>query len=78
MVSRFVARPNLRAPTFQSCQTSMAGVNGDPARPDNIIFNIADDPSKNPDSAAGFGYPNCIGGNAANEVAIASGLPAIP
>ena len=56
----------------------MAGVNGDPARPDNIIFNIADDPSKNPDSAAGFGYPNCIGGNAANEVAIASGLPAIP
>lgn len=53
-----------------------AGVSGDPARPDNIIFDIADDPGKNPESAGGFGHPNCI--NAANETAIASALPAIP
>ena len=54
-----------------------AGVSGDPARPDNIVFDIADDAGKNPESANGWGHPNC-GGNAANEAAIASALPAIP
>ena len=53
-----------------------AGVSGDPARPDNIIFDISDDAGSNPESASGFGHPNCI--NAANEMAIASALPAIP
>lgn len=54
-----------------------AGVSGDPARPDNIIFDIADDAGGNPESAGGFGHPHC-GPAAANESAIANSLPAIP
>lgn len=44
-----------------------AGVSGDPARPDNIVFDVAN----------GFGHPNAIQGNEANEKAIAAGLPPI-
>jgi uncharacterized protein GlcG (DUF336 family) len=44
------------------------GVSGDDERPDNIVF----------DTGNGFGHPNCIGGNEANEASIAAALPAIP
>ena len=53
-----------------------AGVSGDPARPDNIVFDISDDAGGNPESASGWGHPNCISG--ATEGAIAAGLPAVP
>ena len=52
-----------------------AGVNPDASRPDNIIFDISDDAGGNPESAGGFGHPNCV--NAAAEGAIASSLPAV-
>ena len=55
-----------------------AGVSGDPARPDNIIFDIADDAGGNPESAGGFGHPHCGPGTPANETAIANALPSIP
>lgn len=54
------------------------GVSGDPARPDNIVFDFADDAGGNPESAGGFGHVHCLGGNEANEAAIAAALPAIP
>lgn len=49
------------------------GVSGDPDRPDNIVFDIADDAGSNPESAGGFGHANCI--NAAVEDVIAAALP---
>lgn len=52
------------------------GISGDPLRPDNIVFDIADDVHGNPESAGGFGHAHCLGGNAANESAIAGALPA--
>ena len=55
-----------------------AGVSGDPARPDNIIFDIADDAGGNPESAGGFGHPHCGPGTPANETNIANNLPAVP
>ena len=55
-----------------------AGVSGDPMRPDNIVFDLADDAGGNAESAGGFGHANCLGGNEANESAIASDLPAVP
>jgi uncharacterized protein GlcG (DUF336 family) len=54
------------------------GVSGDPARPDNIIFDLTDDAGGNPESAGGFGHPHSIAANAAEESAIAAALPAIP
>lgn len=53
-----------------------AGVSGDPERPDNIIFDIADDDHGNPESAGGFGHPHCLGGNEENESNLAGSLPA--
>jgi uncharacterized protein GlcG (DUF336 family) len=47
-----------------------AGVSGDPARPDNIVFDMAGGVS-----ASGFGQVHCRAGQAANESAIASVLP---
>jgi heme-degrading protein len=39
----------------------VGGVSGDPARPDNIIFDIAPNPSGGTGiSAGGFGHPACI------------------
>jgi uncharacterized protein GlcG (DUF336 family) len=38
--------------------SGVGGVSGDPARPDNIIFDIT--PSPDPVSASGFGHPTCI------------------
>ena len=52
------------------------GISGDAARPDNIVFDVADDAGGNPESAGGFGHPHSI--DAANESAIAAALPAIP
>ncbi len=52
-----------------------AGVNPDASRPDNIIFDLSDDAGGNPESAGGFGHPNCV--NATAEAAIASSLPAV-
>jgi uncharacterized protein GlcG (DUF336 family) len=43
-----------------------AGVSGEPAQPDNIIY----------DTTSGFGHPNCIDPTA--EQAVADALPAIP
>lgn len=42
------------------------GVSGDPARPDNIIFDVTN----------GFGHPNCL--EAADEQAVAAGLTPVP
>jgi len=47
-----------------------AGVSGDPARPDNIVFDIAGGVS-----AGGFGQVHCRSGQAAAESAIAAALP---
>jgi uncharacterized protein GlcG (DUF336 family) len=52
------------------------GVSGDPARPDNIIFDVTDDAGGNPTSAGGFGHPHAI--SADTESAIAAALPPIP
>jgi len=39
----------------------VAGVSGDPARPDNIVFDIAPNPSGGTgNSAGGFGHPACL------------------
>ena len=51
------------------------GISGDAARPDNIIFDLADDAGGK--SAGGFGHPYSTA-NAADESAIAGSLPAIP
>ena len=53
-----------------------AGVSGDPDRPDNIIFDIAEDANGHPKSAGGFGHSTCL--DPAGEAAIAANLPAIP
>ena len=53
------------------------GISGDAARPDNIVFDLADDAGGNPESAGGFGHPHSTA-NADNESAIAGSLPAIP
>jgi uncharacterized protein GlcG (DUF336 family) len=51
------------------------GVSGDPARPDNIVFDIVAQPGfANGVSAAGWGHPAC----SAAAVSIAGSLPAIP
>jgi len=55
-----------------------AGVSGDAARPDNIIFDLADDAGGNPESAGGFGHPHSLPATAGEESAIAGSLPAIP
>ncbi len=54
------------------------GISGDPARPDNIVFDLTDDVGGNPESAGGFGHPHSLPANAANESAIAGALPTIP
>ena len=54
------------------------GISGDSARPDNIVFDLADDAGGNAESAGGFGHPHSIPANAADESAIAGSLPAIP
>ena len=53
-----------------------AGVSGDPARPDNIVYDIFDDGGSNPESAGGFGHPHCV--DTAIEDAIRADLPEIP
>jgi len=56
-----------------------AGVSGDPAHKDNIIFDITPQPGQAPGvSASGFGHPHCGPGTPANEDAIAAGLPPTP
>ena len=54
------------------------GVSGDPARPDNIVFDLTDDVGGNPESVGGFGHPHAISPNANEESAIAAALPPIP
>ncbi|HLI84170.1 MAG TPA: heme-binding protein [Bryobacteraceae bacterium] len=40
---------------------NVAGVSGDPARPDNIVYDITDNPSGGTGiSAGGFGHPKCL------------------
>ena len=53
------------------------GVSGDPERPDNIVFDIAPNATGQQVSAGGFGHPHALGGNAANEAAIAAALPPV-
>lgn len=50
----------------------VAGVSGDPARPDNIIFDITPNPNGGTGiSAGGFGHPTCINtGNPASLPAV--------
>jgi len=54
----------------------VAGVSGDPARPDNIVYDI-DKPGKSqavdPVSASGFGHPTCI--NTADPSALPAAQP---
>ena len=52
------------------------GVSADVARPDNIIFDIAEDANGHPKSAGGFGHPHCLDATTEND--LAAGLPAIP
>lgn len=41
--------------------TGVGGVSGDPARPDNIVFDIAANPDGGTgNSAGGFGHPTCL------------------
>src|SRR5437764_7821386 len=47
-----------------------AGVSGDPAHPDNIIFDFAGGVS-----AGGFGHVHCRKGHEAEESALAAALP---
>jgi uncharacterized protein GlcG (DUF336 family) len=50
-----------------------AGVSGDPARPDNIVYDITPQPGQMPgNSAGGWGHPAC----SAAATAIAAALPA--
>jgi len=51
------------------------GVSGDPARPDNIVFDVKDDARGDLKSAGGFGHPHAI--SADKESAIATTLPPI-
>jgi uncharacterized protein GlcG (DUF336 family) len=51
---------------------SIGGVSGDSARPDNIVFDIA-----NGQSAGGFGHPTCGGASNGSASTIAKGLPAV-
>ncbi len=55
-----------------------AGISGDAARPDNVVFDLTDDAGGNPESAGGFGHPHSIAANADNESAIAGSLPVMP
>jgi len=51
------------------------GVSGDPAHPDNIIFDITSQAGQMPGvSASGFGHPHC-GADSAGESALAATLP---
>ncbi len=52
-----------------------AGISGDAARPDNIVFDIVD-PTGHQTSAGGFGHAHCL--DAGTEDGLAAGLPAIP
>lgn len=52
-----------------------AGVSGDAARPDNIVYDITPQPGQMPGvSASGWGHPAC----SAAATALAAGLPAVP
>lgn len=51
-----------------------AGVSGDPARPDNIIFDITPNPGGGTGiSAGGFGHPTCI--NTGNPASLPAVIP---
>ena len=53
---------------------AVGGVSGDPLRPDNIIFDITDNPSGGTGkSAGGFGHPSCINTSGSGSLA-----PVIP
>ncbi|HUO54669.1 MAG TPA: hypothetical protein VMU18_08005 [Rhodoblastus sp.] len=51
---------------------SIAGVSGDAAHPDNIVFDIV-----NGQSAGGFGHPTCGGASNSAASAVANSLPAV-
>jgi uncharacterized protein GlcG (DUF336 family) len=49
--------------------SGVGGVSGDPARPDNIIFDIAPNPSGGTGiSAGGFGHPTCLNTSGSNTL----------
>jgi uncharacterized protein GlcG (DUF336 family) len=53
-----------------------SGVSGDPARKDNIVFDITPQPGQMPGvSASSWGHPHCGPGTPAGETAIAASLP---
>lgn len=52
----------------------VAGVSGDPARPDNIIFDIVPNPNGGTGiSVSGFGHPTCL--NTPNPATLPAGQP---
>jgi hypothetical protein len=54
--------------------TVPAGVSGDPARTDNILYDITPQPGQMPGtSLSGFGHPHCL--DAATETVVAAALP---
>lgn len=47
----------------------VGGVSGDPARPDNIVFDIIDNPNGGTGrSAGGFGHPTCLNTSGSNTL----------
>jgi uncharacterized protein GlcG (DUF336 family) len=49
--------------------SGVGGVSGDPARPDNIIFDITPNPSGGTGiSAGGFGHPTCLNTSGSNTL----------
>lgn len=52
----------------------VAGVSGDSARPDNIVFDITENPNGGTGiSAGGFGHPKCL--NTGNQTALPAVIP---
>src|SRR5499427_5065671 len=49
--------------------SGVGGVSGDPARPDNIVFDITPNPFGGPGiSAGGFGHPTCLNTSGSNSL----------
>jgi uncharacterized protein GlcG (DUF336 family) len=51
--------------------SGVGGVSGDPTRPDNIIFDIKDNPNGGTGiSAGGFGHPTCLNASGSNTLPV--------
>ena len=59
--------------------SGVGGVSGDPARPDNIIFDIAPNPYGGTGiSAGGFGHPTCLNTSGSNTLPPVHQLCSLP